>query len=159
MTGLEPVTSALPRRCTTDCATLAYMIFIKFLSVFWGANFGYFYLTKAVRYLLRHISIKSSAKNELVVFAGPIFAGMAKLYCVSFFRCHLRLLGFEKVDSTRPCPQNIIILFFWVCKIKKNCWQMKPNFNCRINFNKIRLSCQAVLQYKEIYWLKKENFL
>ena len=26
MTGLEPVTSALPRQCATDCATSAYFV-------------------------------------------------------------------------------------------------------------------------------------
>ena len=29
LTGLEPVTSALPRRCTTDCAITAYSTFIS----------------------------------------------------------------------------------------------------------------------------------
>ena len=43
MTGLEPVTSALPRRCTTGCATSAYLvlfvlqIFLKYKLRFEGS--------------------------------------------------------------------------------------------------------------------------
>ena len=48
MTGLEPVTSALPRRCTTDCATLAYLVFELNFVDFRVVKFAIFYLTKAV---------------------------------------------------------------------------------------------------------------
>ena len=67
MTGLEPVTSALPRRCTTDCATLAYLVFELNFLVFQVVKFGIFYLTKAVRYRLCHISIAPKWSEYLVV--------------------------------------------------------------------------------------------
>ena len=67
MTGLEPVTSALPRRCTTDCATLAYSVFEQNFVNFRVVKFAIFYLTKAVRYLLRHISIAPKWSKYLVV--------------------------------------------------------------------------------------------
>ena len=57
MTGLEPVTSALPRRCTTDCATLAYSVFELNFVVFQVVKFAIFYLTKAVHYRLCYISM------------------------------------------------------------------------------------------------------
>ncbi len=42
MTGLEPVTSALPRRCTTDCATLAYSVFELNFVVFLSGKICHF---------------------------------------------------------------------------------------------------------------------
>ena len=50
---------SLPRRCTTDCATLAYSVFELNFVDFRVIKFAIFYLTKAVHYRLCYISIFS----------------------------------------------------------------------------------------------------
>ena len=67
MTGIEPVTSSLPRMCATICATSACPSYSFIKSAFLCI---YHILTKDVRYHLCHISL----------FAGLYFARHALLY-------------------------------------------------------------------------------
>ena len=77
MTGLGPVTSSLPMRCATTCATSAYILlsinlwFLKNLSkADDGTRTRDLLITNEVRYHLCHISL----------FAGLYFARHALLY-------------------------------------------------------------------------------